>query len=372
MKKDVGIMTFHKAQNYGSVLQAYALQETILKIGRSCEIIDFSNVRQKEMYLPFIKNNNFRHLVRNIITSFHLRTFERHYHDFEMFLDKYLLLSADSYSAFENLVGIEKKYKCLVAGSDQIWNVKCYDADDAYFLGFAKDVKKVAYAPSFGAKNLLTYAKDVNKYKNYLLDYSAISVREKNGQKWLKELLGYKVPIYVDPTFLLTKEEWEKMIGNPIIQKDYILYYSFHYSLQISKIVKKLSKKFGLPVYILSARAQYYYGGQALGFKLVQHSGPLEFLNVIKYANIVFTNSFHGVAFSTILHKKFYFLYGSIQNKDDDRATFLIEQLGIQDCVVRTDELHKIVLEENFDYDKTESILKPLREEAIKYLDDVL
>ena len=372
MKKDVGIMTFHRAQNYGSVLQAYALQQTILKLGKSCEIIDFSNERQKEMYLPFTKNDNIKHFVRNIITSFHLKTFKRHYNDFEEFLKNHLILSKDSYSTYDSLVGIEKNYNCLLAGSDQVWNIKCYDADDAYFLGFAKDVKKVAYAPSFGAKNLLTYADDIDKYKNYLQDFSNISIREKNGQKWLNELLGYDVPIYVDPSFLLTKSEWEKMIGEPMIKGKYILYYSFHYSTQISKTVKELSKKFGLPVYILSARAQYYYGGQALGFKLVEHSGPLEFLNAIKHATIIFTNSFHGAAFSTILHKKFYFLYGNVQNKDDDRATFLIEQLGIQECVVKMDELDRIVLEQTFDYDNAEKILKPLRDEAVKYLCDVL
>lgn len=368
MSIDIGIMTFHKAQNYGSVLQAYALQRTIIKLGKSCEIIDFSNEKQREMYLPYVKNDSFKHVVRNAITFFHIKTFKRHYNDFVKFLEDYLILSSESYSTEEELFGIEDNYKCLIAGSDQVWNIRCYDADDAYFLGFAKNVKKVAYAPSFGAKNLLTYADDVDRYRKYLNDFDVLSIRERNGQKWLEELLGYKVPIFVDPTFLLKKSEWESLIGSPMITGNYILYYSFHYSSQISRIVKRLSKKFKLPVYVLSARAEYYNGCQLLGFKLVEHSGPKEFLNAFKYAKIIFTNSFHGAAFSSILHKKYYFLYGEVQNKDDDRATFLIEQLGIQDCVVRPDELDRITLDETFDYNIVEEKLEPLREDAIRFL----
>lgn len=368
MSADVGIMTFHKAQNYGSVLQAYALQKTIIKLGKSCEIIDFSNEKQKEMYLPYIKNDNFKHTARNIITFFHIRTFERHYNDFTKFLDECLILSPDSYTTEGELVGADKNYKCIIAGSDQVWNIMCYDADDAYFLGFADDVRKIAYAPSFGAKNLLTYAADVDKYRRLLNDFDMLSIREKNGQKWLKEMLGYEVPILLDPTFLLKKDEWESMIDAPMIDGDYILYYSFHYSKQISMIVKKMSRKLKLPVYVLSARAQFYNGCQFLGFKLVEHSGPKEFLNAFKYAKIIFTNSFHGAAFSSILHKKFYFLYGDAHNKDDDRATFLIEQLGIQDCVVKSNELNKITLEEKFDYNTVEDRLEPLREDSISFL----
>jgi hypothetical protein len=373
MIKKVGIITFHASHNCGSILQAYSLQKILHnRFNMESEIINFSNRKQQEMYSVYCKNNNIRKMIKNVIAYFHSDLLRQHYEDYNNFINEKLVLSKDQYSEAKELAGIEKNYSLLISGGDQIWNIKCYDADDAYFLNFASNVKKIAYAPSLGAINILKYAKDPGMYRRFLSDYKYLSVREYNGQRWLEELTGNKIAITADPTLLISKEEWEKEIGERIVKDDYIFYYSFHYPHEVNKVIKKISKKTGLPVVMLDAKAWAIRGVKYNGFEITPNGGPDIFLNLMKHAKLVLTLSLHGTIFSAALEKSFWYLDSSLHNDDDDRASFLLNQLNLTQRFVHIKDIMNKDLFEEIDYQTTRRCINEMQIKSLEYLEEAI
>lgn len=369
----IGLITFSRAHNYGSILQAYALQKYLNdKFCNSCEILDFSNEKQKKMYSIFKSDLTVKNAIKNVIAFFTYPLMKREYNDFEKFINKNLIFTSKKFSTSQELSEVEDQFDTFVAGSDQVWNIKCEDADDAYFLNFVKDKKKVAYAPSFGAKNILEYSDKPEYYRDLINSFDCVSIREKNGQKWIKDLTGNDVPLLIDPTMFYSKEDWYSLMAPAFIKKPYILYYSFHFTQEINKAVKEISRKLNMPVVILSAHAWVYNFGALYGFKLAKHAGPSEFLRLINDAEIVFSNSFHGTVFSAIFEKNFWFLYGSIQDKTDDRALTMVNQLGIEDRVLKLSDIDKCDFYEMPNYEDVNKKLETLRKSAFNYIDDAI
>ena len=369
--KKIGIVTFSRAHNYGSILQAYALQKYISKnYPYECEIIDFSNKNQKEMYSIFKSNNSLKNIVKNIIGLVTFPLMKREFNDFENFIDNNLVFSEKKYKSSTEMVELNNIYDIFISGSDQVWNIKCKDADDVYFLNFVKDKKKIAYAPSFGAQDLSKCSSNPEKYSNYLKDFNCLSIRENNGKKWIKNLTGIDVPVLIDPTMFYSKEDWYPLMSKPLIKKPYILYYSFHFTQEVNKAVKRISQKLGLPVIVLSAHAWVYNLCSLYGFSLAKHSSPAEFLRLINDAEIVLSNSFHGTVFSAIYEKNFWFLYGSIQDSTDDRALTLVKQIGIEDRILKLEDIDNCDFSILPDYAEVKKKLAFLRKEAFDYLDD--
>ena len=183
--KLVGIITFHNSYNCGSMLQAYALQNIVKKLGYNPEIIDFSNNGQKSVYSVNEKNNSLKNIIKNIILRPHRTQIKLNFDSYENFKNKNFNLFSKSYSYLNQLS--DDSYDAVIAGSDQVWNITIEDGDDAYFLPWVKKARKIAYDPSFGSKNIRKYAKDPNKYKNYITSFADISIRERNGRKWIKD-----------------------------------------------------------------------------------------------------------------------------------------------------------------------------------------
>lgn len=368
-KKKIAILTFSRAHNYGSILQGYALQKYINdNFDCKCDIIDFSNRSQKEMYNIFKTNNSIKNIIKNIIAVITYPLMKREYDDFESFIEKNLCFSKNKYEESKKMKELNEMYDIFIAGSDQVWNIKCKDADDVYFLNFIDGKKKIAYAPSFGAQDLNTCSDNPKKYANYLNSFDYLSIRENNGKKWIKNLTGKNVPVLIDPTLFYSKEEWYPLMSPPLTKKKYILYYSFHFTQEINKVVKKISKKLGLPVIVLSAHAWVYNLCALYGFSLAKHSGPSEFLRLINDAEIVLSNSFHGTVFSTIYEKNFWFLYGSIQDETDDRALTLVKQLEIEDRILKVEDVDNCDFYTIPNYENVSRNLKTLRKEAFEYL----
>lgn len=176
----------------------------------------------------------------------------------------------------KELDGIDKNYDIVIAGGDQVWNVRCRDADVAYFLSFVKNAKKVAYSPSLGARNINKVTLNPKKYERLIKDFDALSVREDNGKKWLKDLTGLDIPIIADPTVLLTEEEWEKALPINSIEEKFILYYAFSYSSEYNnKIMQEVIRKTGMPIYIIDGKSWAINKLDQYGIKLWKKSGPL-------------------------------------------------------------------------------------------------
>ena len=201
----IGIITFHRAVNYGAVLQAYALQHALEGLGAQAEILDYRNRYIESCYDPYsLKGNKLKALAKIALLGGVRR---KKNEAFRSFNKKYLRLSEAVYKDSEQLAGAEKFYDAFITGSDQVWNTSCADFDPAYFLTFVKDKKKKnSYAASFGLSEI---PKEYEaEYKKRLAGYRQISVREAQGRALVKELTGRDVPVVLDPTLLLTEKDW--------------------------------------------------------------------------------------------------------------------------------------------------------------------
>lgn len=379
----IGIITFHASHNCGSMLQAYALCKVLRdEYHQDAELIDFSNSGSRQMYSLW-NNKMFYRSGRpnmnvwktNVSNLFHYKAVKSVMNDYEAFSSKYLQKSKGTYKNTKQLKGIEQNYDMLLSGGDQVWNICCTDADDAYFLSFAHNVKKVAYSPSLGAMNILKYAKNPDKYRKYLLDYDFLSVRELNGQKWLKELVGEDVPIVPDPTLLLSADEWCKVLPVPQIEGKYIFNYAFSYgNEENNRILKQISDKYDLPVYIIDAKSYYRYNlEKKYGFKLYKQSGPLAFLGLMKNAELVLTQSFHGSLFAAKFNRCFWsYKNAVVRNPDDDRARCVLNQLGLIDRYQTFSDLLGMDLMQPINYRIVNPILDELSKNGKDYLTKIL
>ena len=371
MKEKVGILTFHRAYNCGSMMQAYALEQVIEKIGYDPEIIDFSNKGQIELYRMLFKNNSLKNIVKNIILLPHLNQIKNNNFKYEEFIKKFMKVSENKYYNISELD--DSKYFAVVAGSDQIWNITIQDHDDAYFLPWVKNAKKIAYAPSFGARNPLDYAKDFKKYRQFLDDFNFLSVRENNGKNWIKEISDKEAKVVLDPTLLLSKDHYQGLIKNNVITpKKYIFYYSPHYSKEINELVKKISIKLNLPVIAFNSKAFYTKFMKSYGFQLPNIEDPLAYLELISKAEIVITTSFHGTIFSSIFRKKFWVVKNNGMYEKDDRVLTLINMLDLKDRIITTKYDEDFNYNKDKKYDTYELKLKKQQNESLKYLKEAL
>lgn len=208
----VAIITMHGSHNCGSMLQSYAFQKTLNTWGIDNRIINYRSSRQKKMYALLRTPSNMHDILYDLMKISHYNKFHQHYVDYEFFLNKYLKLTDKEYSAISELEELENYFDIFIAGSDQIWNVLCDDASDAYFLNFINSKKKIAYAPSFGVTDINYRVDNAQKYKKYISNFNCLSVRENNGAKWIKELTNRDAKVVLDPVMLIHKSDYEELI----------------------------------------------------------------------------------------------------------------------------------------------------------------
>lgn len=370
--KKIGLITFHASDNCGSMLQTYALQKVLLNRGLDVEIINFSCENQREMYSIFVKIRVLRDVVRNIIRLILYPILKREQNGFRCFW-KYYRLSKNAYRFNRDLFSIGKMYDCIVCGSDQVWNYKAYDFDDAYLINFAENVRKVAYAVSMGQARLDDDLVQKNKYEKMISDFYAVSIREFKSQSMIQSITNLPVYICLDPTFLINEPDYKSLMGEKrLIDGDYIFCYAFTYHKQFVENVVALSKRLNMPVYMMDRKQNIIKCAWKKGVKLTPAAGPEAFLNVFYYASMIFTTSFHGTAFSVIFKKKFWYL-NETGGEGDGRATSLLRQMGLMHRYVTPNELIEIEdLREKIDYDEVYVKLNELRMHSMRFIDEFI
>lgn len=374
--KKIGMITFHASHNNGSMLQTLALQ-SILQKRYMCEteIINFSNAGQRNMYAPLPKADNYKRVIKNIIWLTQYRQMVKQFDAYNAFAKKYFCLSDKEYTSSNEMSELDGVYSAVIAGSDQIWNVACRDADDAYYLNFLHKTPKYGYAISFGANNPFELDGDKDTHKELVSKFSKISVREKNAQKWIAEALNKEVPMCLDPTMLLSKEQWEELVDvgdEPIISREYIYYYCFSITEDVQKFLKWVSKKIGLPVYFMEAKEWTLKTCWRNKIRLIGSYGPDVYMNVVKNAKMFITTSFHGTAFATIYKKNFWYISDGKINKTDDRAQSFLTQLGLMGRYKTIEELMALDLSVAPDYTLPYQKLAELQQYSYKYLDEII
>lgn len=367
----VGILTFHASHNYGSVLQAYALQSVIKSNCEcDCEIINFITDRQKEMYSIFYNINSVKDILRNIrVRLYKYKVRKERFENFDKFINNKLPLSEKVYKNLEELREDINKYNTLVCGSDQIWNLTIKDFDYSYFLPFEGDFKKISYAPSCGGDDIFNNILENQEVKNYINDFSNLSVRENIAKDMLKQVTDKDIEVVLDPTLLVKKEEWDKLCSSKTIEEDYIFFYSIDYNDDVVKMVKEISERLKLPVYILF-NTSAGYKKSLINFKFAKDESPEDFISLVKNAKLVLSNSFHGTVFSIIYRKAFYILRGTYDNKvnTDDRLTTLLKKFNIKDREININTLRDKTISCNIDYSENEKYINCEIEKSINYL----
>lgn len=298
--KRVCIATFHRAYNYGAVLQAYALA-TFLEREYGADV-KFLNYRPKDSkaYKMFTRINSIKSVKRNlsILRSLFPTLIERN--RFHRFRQRFLR-ETPLYSSLDDVYRNPPQADICVTGSDQVFRYKTGD-EGLYFLPFCKKlgIKSIAYAPSFGSKRITSF--NQHRVKELLSDIDHLSCRESSGSEIIYNLTGSNAPVVLDPVFLLEPDEWKSIIGKPIVEGDYILVYALvGYEGQL-RIAKKVQKLLNMPIVMI--RSQKCQDNSIS--KCFRGISPLEYLNLFYWSSYVVTDSFHGTAFSLVFRKGFF------------------------------------------------------------------
>lgn len=345
--KKVGIITLSGSDNCGSLLQAYALQKAIEKYTSSVEIINFKNEKSKKMYRIF-HPSYIKQPKKLLGTLLYINRLIKQQNEYQLFRDNHMKLTNHEYASSKQLLQISHNYDILVSGSDQIWNTNMADFDSAYLLDWANGCKKIAYAASLGdQKN--SQLTGLKAYETEIKDYDYISIRENSSKSKIKEFLGIDTTLALDPTFLITKNEWENLLDEENdIDSPFIFYYSYNYADDIkNNMVKQFAKEKNLPVYVINYSRWLDGKNKKFGFNIYHKSGPLAFLKLMKYCKYSLVESFHGTVFSFIFEKQFWFLKNKNDNILDDRINDIMEILDTKDRVlcpkdVASDKINKI------------------------------
>jgi len=335
----VGIITFHKVNNYGAVLQAYALQKTIQKLGCQCDIIDYGRKNLRDVLLwqenklkCFLKGVPDRQGYSNVeflnmfLTTmfFNNKVVANKFGIFRSRLAKSRSVNSDTVKE------LNKDYDLFISGSDQVWNCGRVILDKAYFLDFVgQNEKKGSYAASFGINEIPD--KYVDDYKSLLSEYKYLAVRETAGAGIIKRLIDRDAKVVLDPTLLLDKEEWLDVIGKKQKKKDIIVLYMLEYSENLLKFAKGLSKATNCPIRLLNKPYNH-----KLEEECRTDVGPIEWLEEIHDAKYVVTNSFHGVAFSINFNKNFYVEIAEerIRGAMGSRIKSILKTFGLEERLI--------------------------------------
>lgn len=330
INKKLGIITFHRAYNYGSALQAYALNQYLRECGFMVETIDFRTAKQEKLYKIFEPNKSIMSIARNIYSLIEIKNVLLHKHRFNNFIKNYIPLSNKVCNNTKDLQNL--KYDYYICGSDQIWNPRCEDFDIAYVLSFLQDKNQgIAYAPSIGVTDLTDIEK--NMLKKYIMGMKKISIREKSGQELLKTV-GVSTEVVLDPVFLLDKSEWKKLLLPIKEKKPYIFCYFIGDVEGMRAFAVNMGKKLKLPLIVV------YQNLRDLKYKCRKRydAGPQEWLSLLENAEYVCTNSFHAVSFALIFEKKFWAFIDIKKSSSASRITDLLEKVGLKERIINPQE----------------------------------
>lgn len=319
--KEIAVITFHRAHNFGSVLQTYALQFCIKsleeEIGEDIEykVIDLFTEKQEQLYSVLKKNDCLKNIIKNIIVLPHYKKLNVKYSKFNSFLEKNFYLTK-RYKNEEELRRNPPRADYYISGSDQIWNVRSMDFSLSYYLDFVEKGRKISYSASFGPLEIDWSRHAEKKISRYLKEYEYISVRENGSADNIKKLTGKTCETHVDPTLLLEKEQWRKIQSNANYNDGkYILLYCLEPTKKQLRLAEAVSRKFGLPIVVL----RYNNKNDMFNHYVKKYdSGPEDFLAYIDHAALVLSSSFHGTVFSIIYHKPFYVFDGIEDNRISD------------------------------------------------------
>lgn len=330
--KKIGVLTFHRAINYGAVLQTYALQKFLKRQNFNASVLDYRCLKIEKDY----KLNFFTFNIKKLISSLVLLSKK---FKFNKFINKNIVLTKPVYNK-EDLENISKELDYVCVGSDQVWNGRWTDNDKRYYLDFTDSYKKISYAASLG-KNAMSL-KEKTEYTELLNDFKKLSVREQSSAELLSGFLNKNISTHLDPVFLLEKNEWNK-VAKTIRDSNYVLVYMLVPSDNLIKKAIDLAKRKNLNVIILNDNIRKRYNIEYRRFVSIE-----KFLGYFKNASYVITNSFHGTAFSVVYEKNFFVELQTYKNAPNMRMIDLLKVFDLNERIF--DENSDLSIYNNINY----------------------
>lgn len=372
----IGILTFHCADNFGAVLQCYALRKYLEKYDANVEIINYTPRHLTGRYGIFpelseirnkIKQKGMKYTIKNILwerfcTCRKRLSKKKKFANFRIYYLRIRKRKLRHLSITNNL-----NYDLVIVGSDQVWNPKSNRGDKAYYLNFVKDpTKKVSYAASIGTDDFSDYTQEMSQY---LCDFDLISLRESSFKKIVEKISGKNAEVVLDPVFLIDTNQWMQLTDTvkPFDGK-FIFLYCFNKDDQAIDLANKLSAKYDLPIihfYFGNLRKRLNKDGKCFYF-----DGPLEFLWYIRYAEFVVTNSFHCTAFSLIFEKEF---FSFVFQDRGTRVTDLLEAVNLNERLCIHKDTNEILTDaDSIDYKQVKNNIEKLKRSSYSYIDKVI
>lgn len=354
MIKKIGVITINDFNNYGNRLQCYAVQNYLEKMGYIVENIyneyerDGFIVKSGKRILREIKSFPKRKIIAARKKSFD--EFNRNIH----FSDECIINGKVK-------SGLNEKYDFFITGSDQVWNPYDTGRSEVDFLTFASEEKKISFSASIGVEKLPDNV--VEQYNRYLNSFKCISVREETARKIVEKLTNRKdIEVLLDPTMLLTTEEWEEIAQKPDINysSKYILIYFLGGVGDRKRIIDNIANQYSCEVIDIYDKNSVFYT-----------CGPQHFLDLVKNAFLICTDSFHSAVFSFLFGRPFIVFErkNTKYNMNSRMNTFLSKYGLLQNKYISGKNLDDYL---KWDYSEGYIILEKERERARCFLTDAL
>ena len=371
----IGILThFHKSVNYGGVLQAYALCKYLNTQGYSAQQI---------LYTARIKNlDSSTHASKNLFKAVSKRikrklnkkknkTIKNRMENlFKGFRDQ-IPHTASEYTK-DTIVNANRDFDVVLVGSDQVWNPAWFDS--SYMLDFVdKSIPKISYSASMGVSFLTEEQKAV--YKKYLVEFKKISAREQECADVLSDVLEKKINVCVDPTLLLSVNQWDEIASERIIKEKYVFLYMLGDDINARKIAEKFANEKGFRlIFIPDLLGEYRAIDRKINGVEIEDATPCDFISLIKYADYIFTDSFHACVFSLLYQKDFFVFPRSGKIKMESRIRNLTELFECTDrfCVNNNLTFDELLSMDTIDYQREHKQFIKARQESVDYLHGLL
>ncbi|MGX5687483.1 polysaccharide pyruvyl transferase family protein [Arcticibacter tournemirensis] len=351
----IATLAYQRHENIGALLQCYALQQTIIKYGHECEVIDYiCDAADRTFGMQSLRVKG---LVKYLTSCAGVISRLPKRKAFNAFRKKFLLTSrvVDK----KNVYLMDGRYDGYIVGSDNVWNSQLTGLDPNYFLEFVSDnLRKASYAASLGLGKVPDEERSV--FQKYLKNLTIITVREKAAANDLSDLLQREVIDTCDPTLLLSSAEWDILAVKPEENFKYILVYQMSPSVSFANFAREFAKIKKLPLIYVP----FPYGICKCHMK--PHIGPREWLGYIKNADFVITDSFHGSVFSSIYERNLIIKISKL----GERLKNLSIKLGMTDRMVNT--IHEAVDLPCQNYETVRLRIADYRDNGLKTLNTIL
>ncbi len=362
----VGILTFHRADNYGAVLQTYALYSQCVAMGCDVKIIDYRCNAIENAYLPIkfpgLRKNMYRWSIDTVNYLRFGRAWNEKKEKFESFR-KMFSMSPPYFNSSDRCV-VEAEYDYIITGSDQIWSADILNNKPDNWYCYKKETQTgtrvFSYAASVGS--LPRFKEKFCEFEPTLRNYDVLSVREAEVRYFLEEKLHRKIYTVLDPTLLVDKQLWLDLINYKDNKNDsYLVYYDVAQNKLSRKIAKDIAthNKYSIVKF-------NQIKSPTLNTEYLSNAGPIDFLNSIYNAKCVVTSSFHATVFSILFQKKFVAVLHPITG---ERIKSLLSILGLEDRIIYDCKNNVTeIMNQPIDYASVEVKLSELRAESIDYL----